>query len=98
MKITLSSEINIEPLLQRLEQYDIRTDYDFCDDPDMQTILIDGASLDDKSDVPFRQIAEDIIHNFDELAPDFRQSDRVHNNILQIMILIMIDKMMESGM
>lgn len=97
MKITLSSAINIEPFLMILEKYHIKADFDFCSDPDMQTIIIDGSAMNDQAEIPFRHIAESLIGNFDELYGEFTQCDTVHNGILQIIILMVINKITESG-
>ena len=97
MKLTLSSDINIEPLLTILEKYRIKAEYDFCSDPDMQTIIVDGATMSEDMEIPFVQIAESLIPNFDELYGSFTPCDKVHNSVLQIIILMVINKITESG-
>ncbi len=97
MKITLSSAINIEPFLTILEQYGIKTDFDFCSDPDMQTIIVDGSTTNTQQSIPFRHIAENLITDFEELYGDFSDCGSVHNRILQIILLMVIHKITEGG-
>lgn len=97
LKLTLSAVINIEPIMQYLACYGIKMEYDYSDDLKMQTIIFDGESMQNKI-IPFKQMAESIIPQLDEITIySIDDTDNIQG-IIKLVLLTMISHKMKGDM
>ena len=96
MRLSLKSEINIEPLLSRLQSYGISIFSDFNQDLERQTIVCDGESLKNKS-IPFKKIASDIIPQLEEISEQSLEELDPLQGILCLFLLLLISYSMQGG-
>ena len=95
MKLTLSSAVNLEPIIQELSNYDISIKYDYSEDLRKQTIIFDGENLKNKN-IDFDKIASEIIPQLDEItAQSLACNDNLHG-IVELMILVLISNKMQG--
>lgn len=96
MRLSLKSEINIEPLLSRLQSYGISIFSDFNQDLERQTIVCDGKSLENKK-IPLKKIASDIIPQLEELSEQSLEELDTLQGILCLFLLLLISNSMQGG-
>lgn len=96
MRLSLKSEINVEPLLLCLQRYGISIFSDFNQDLERQTIVCDGESLKDKS-IPFKKIAADIIPQLEELSEQSLEELDTLQGVLCLFLLLLISNSMQGG-
>lgn len=96
MRLSLKSEINVEPLLSSLQSYGISIFSDFNQDLERQTIICDGESLKNKS-IPFKKIAIDIIPQLEELSEQSLEELDNLQGVLCLFLLLLISYSMQGG-
>lgn len=67
LKITMSSEIDLEPIILDFQKQGLRVQYDYEEDLDKQTVIIDGKSLSEHK-VDINKIATENIPQLEELT------------------------------
>lgn len=95
MKLTLSSAINLEPIIQELSNYDISIKYDYSEDLRKQTIIFDGENLKNKN-IDFDKIASEIIPQLDEITAQSLACNDNLQGIVELMILVLISNKMQG--
>ncbi len=95
LMLTLSVEIDLEPLIQILVELGVKVGFDYSTDVDMQSIVFDGESLESLK-IPFSDIAERIIPQLDELTREKICSKNNIENLLQVVVLLLISYKMRE--
>ncbi|WP_394884852.1 uridine kinase [Clostridium butyricum] len=95
LKLTLSSAINLELIIQSLKEYDVFIKYDYSEDLKKQTIIFDGENLDNKN-IDFNRIANDIIPQLDEITRETLKYENNITGIIELMVLVLISNKMQG--
>lgn len=95
MKLTLSSAVNLEPIIQELSNYDVSIKYDYSEDLRKQTIIFDGENLKNRN-IDFDKIANDIIPQLDEITGQSLECDDNLHGIIELMVLVLISNKMQG--
>ncbi|MCY9555649.1 hypothetical protein M5W98_28990, partial [Paenibacillus apiarius] len=95
LKLTLSSAINLEPIIQALSFYNINIRYDYNDDLTKQMVIIDGEGLND-IEIDFNSIANEIIPQIDEITSETLKCDNNLNGIIELVVLVLISHKMQG--
>ncbi len=86
LRAIMSNAIDMEDLVNSLKQYNVDIKYDFLPDLDMQQLVVNGKTIQEKK-LPLDSIAYKIIPQLDEIT---RESIDLDNNINGIIILIIL--------
>ena len=89
LELTIDITINIEPLMNDLIMQGIGMQHTYSDDLKHQTIVIDGAKLQDKQ-ISFQKLAEANIPQFDELFYQQIAWREGIDGLIQLFILVCI--------
>lgn len=93
LKITLSNEVNIEPLIRELEIYELYVSFDYSYDLKCQTLIFDGGEL-NNTKINFSKIAENIIPQLDEITREnLDNSDNIQGVIILFSLSLISHKM-----
>ncbi len=95
VKITISSAVDLEAVINKLQSYDVSINYDFSENLSMQTIVIYGRSLKEKN-FDVNNIAREVISQLDEITTEEIVSKDVLEGIIQLFILVMISQKMKD--
>lgn len=95
LQITISASINLEPLMKRISEFDIRIKHDYSEDLQQQTVEFDGSSLIEKK-IDYNYIAGEIIPQIDELCNEEIYFQEKLDGIIQLFILILISTKMQG--
>lgn len=95
LKVRLDIDIDLEPLIQRIEQYGIIAQYDYDDNIKFQSIIFDGEEL-DKSRLPVAAIADEIIPHLDEIINQPLCAKDDIQGILEIILLLLIGRKLQG--
>lgn len=86
LKITVSSEIDLEAIVAGLMEQGINVEYDYEEDLDKQTVLIDGESI-NNCKINMKSIAEKNIPQIEELTIQNLEMDNLRS-IVGLFILV----------
>lgn len=95
MRLFLSAAIDIEPLLLELGKWGVNASYDFGTDLEHQVVEFDGENLSTK-EIPFRDIAEYVIPQLDEVTKQELTGLSGLEGILALFVLTLISKIMQE--
>lgn len=95
LRLFISAAVDIEPLLSELKACGIEAEYDFSRDLEHQVVEFDGKHLIGR-DIPFRQIAERVIPQIDEVTKQELNGLSAMEGILAVFVLTLISKIMQE--
>lgn len=95
LKLTMSADINLEPLEHELLKYHVHMTYYFSEDLLKQTVVFDGDEL-NRYKIPFSQLANNIIPQLDELTLQDLDDDNNINGLLKLILLAEISYKMQG--
>lgn len=96
LKLTLDSEINVEPLLSILAQYNINAVYDYSDDLKKQILIFDGSMLQNKT-IPYHTIADQAVEQLEEITRQRIEYDNALDGIIQLFLFVLISYKLRRG-
>lgn len=97
LKLTLSAAINLEPIIGELSKYEVDIIYDYSGDLKKQTIIFDGASLQNKI-IQFDEIANNIITQIDEITIQDLNCENNISGIIKLVLLVLISHKMQGDL
>lgn len=94
--LTLSADIDIEPLVDELKEYDIDVNYEYSQDLRYQFVTLDADDMEGMK-LPLEQIANKIIPQMEEISKEDLCSDinAKDGMIILFLLLIISNKMQE---
>lgn len=96
LKVSLDMEIDLELLIMRLEDFDIRVSYDYDEDLMMQTATFEGGNLEGRS-LPIAGIADELIPHLDEIIQLPLETEDDLHGILAIILLMLVSRKLQGG-
>ncbi len=97
LKITLSTEIYLEPLVEHLAKYGIHSDFEFSDDLEKQIINIAPRNSRDVK-IPFNDLAYKLIPFLDDITTqEISNDDDDFSGIIKIIILDIISHKLKNN-
>ena len=91
LKITFSSDINIDDLIEIFDSFGIDVYYDFLEDLDKQVIIFRHENF-NKIEIPFNEIINKTIPNVDDLWINEIEAKNNTEGLIQIMFLVIISR------
>lgn len=95
LKFSLSSEIDISPLVTICLDYEIDCEYEFNEGPDRQIIRIWGEQL-HHGDLDINALVESYIPNYREISKEYFQLDNNVNKLTAFVLLYLISYKMKE--
>lgn len=95
LKLTLSSDVNVEPVIAELSKYNINVIYDYSDDLKQQILIFEGETL-QKKDIPFEKIAENAVVQLEEITNQNLNEWNTMNGIVELFLLLLISYKMQD--
>ena len=97
LKITLDMEIDLEPLIQRVEGYGIGVSYDYDENLRMQSVIFEGGDMEENT-IPIADIADEIIPHLDEIIGyPLNVKDNLHG-ILAVVVLLLVSRRLRGDL
>lgn len=95
IKVRLNMEIDLEPLIQKVEQYGISAEYDYDENLKFQSIIFQGEGL-GKHSLPIAVIADEIVPHLDEIINQPLYAEDDLHGILEIILLLLIGRKLQG--
>lgn len=95
LRITVSSAVNVEPLVDELGAYGIAADYDYLDGPGKQSVDFDAAQLSGRV-LPAGEIAERLIPSLEEITRERLDADNDMDAVIELFLLACISSRMRG--
>ncbi len=96
LRVSLDMDIDMEPLIVRLEERGIHAVYDYDDNLMMQTVIFSGDGLGGRR-LPIARIADEIIPHLEEIVPSPVGADDDLHGILSVVFLMLISKRLRES-
>lgn len=94
LKFTVSSALDLEPLMKRLKEEKIEVNYEYAENLEKQVILIDGETL-EKASPSFATIGYEMIPQLEEITVQGFSAD-IRDAIMELFILAVISGKMKG--
>ncbi len=94
LKFTLSSSVDVEPLMVSLSRYGINIEHDFSQDLEQQSVIFYGNDL-NLVKIDFNEVAENMMPHLDELTTENIKVENNRNGVIQMMLLLIVSHKMQ---
>lgn len=96
LKITVTIEIDLEPLIQRVKSQGIQVAYDYDNDLKTQSVIFESQDL-EASTLPVAAIAEEVVPHLDEIINHPLRAINDLHCILEILLLLLVEDKLREG-
>ncbi|SCW85552.1 Uridine kinase [Paenibacillus tianmuensis] len=92
LKLTVDSNVDLEPLIYLLERADLIIEHDYSEDLNMHYIIID----ENRPSINFKLMADQLIKNKEEIIHSDSKWSTGFHGLVQLVVLIMISEKMKE--
>lgn len=95
LRFTVSSEVDVSPLIQICLNHHIECEYEFNNDPDRQVVRIWGDNL-HATDINLNLLCNDLIPNISDISKEIYSTDFNADKLISFVLLYMISIKMKE--
>lgn len=96
LKVTVTIEIDLEPLIQKVKNQGIRVEYDYDEDLKTQSVIFEGQDL-EACTLPVSAIAKEVVPHLDEIINHPLEAINDLHGILEILLLLLVEEKLREG-